>query len=238
MIFEWKFEWAELRNQYNVLGWKGTLMIYLWNKDRYIWTGPNEFDVEFFGTEATVQKELERNMSPCYSVDGQFWFKHSFELEPIYEKKTVLIVEGRRIKINKKILSKNSKYFAELLNNEKSEFPIENVGYDDMKQLLGIFQAESRVRCAKSFRKVLELADHFQLLPSVRLFLEFHLLICNEHSLKEKIELADTFKMDQLLEQSLNQLDSSSDIPRLVGTSQLSEGVKSKLFDKMVSFSK
>ena len=103
MKFVWNFDWEELRNQYRVLGWRGTLMIYLWNKDRYIWTGPHEFDVQFFGTEFTIQKELERNMDQCYSTDGGFWFKHSFELEPIFQKRVALIVEGREIKINKKV---------------------------------------------------------------------------------------------------------------------------------------
>ncbi|EFP02728.1 hypothetical protein GCK72_001939 [Caenorhabditis remanei] len=237
MKFVWNFDWEELRNQYRVLGWRGTLMIYLWNKDRYIWTGPHEFDVQFFGTEFTIQKELERNMDQCYSTDGGFWFKHSFELEPIFQKRVALIVEGREIKINKKILIKNSTYFAELLNNEKTEIPIPTANYNDMKQLLGMFHTEPHVPRASCFSNVLQLAEEYKL-PSVRMFLEFHLLINNDMSLNEKIEIADKYKMDQLFKQCIDSLTSIEDVKQLVENSNFTEGVKSKLFDRMMLFPK
>ncbi|PIC52715.1 hypothetical protein B9Z55_002706 [Caenorhabditis nigoni] len=102
MSFEWKFEWEEPEEK--VIDLKGTLMIYLWNKGRYIWTGPYEFDIDliFNDSSITVRKELEMDMDQCYSTIGQFWFKHSFELEPIYEKKVFLVVEGRKIEIDKR----------------------------------------------------------------------------------------------------------------------------------------
>ncbi|CAO4362351.1 unnamed protein product [Caenorhabditis nigoni] len=102
MSFEWKFKWEEPEE--NVIGLKGTLMIYLWNKDRYNWTGPYEFDIELIFLEKSIslRKGLEMNMDQCYSTDGQFWLKHSFELEPIYEKKVFLIVEEGRSRLTRK----------------------------------------------------------------------------------------------------------------------------------------
>ncbi|UMM14097.1 hypothetical protein L5515_002052 [Caenorhabditis briggsae] len=168
-------------------------------KNRYIWTGPYEFDIEsiFSGTSITVRKELETNMDQCYSTDGQFWFKHSFELEPIYEKKVFLVVEGRNIEIDKNTLSKNSTYFADLLNSDRTEFPIENVICSEMKQILRILDSEPQVPNVFRFPAILQLAENFKI-PSVRLFIEFYLMLYDEMPLKEKIEMADKFGMNNL----------------------------------------
>ena len=121
-----------------------------------------------------------------------------------------------------------------------------------MKQLLGMFHTEPHVPrgsgffhasrnksffSASCFSNVLQLAEEYKL-PSVRMFLEFHLLINNDMSLNEKIEIADKYKMDQLFKQCIDSLTSIEDVKQLVENSNFTEGVKSKLFDRMMLFPK
>ncbi|CAO4362378.1 unnamed protein product [Caenorhabditis nigoni] len=279
MSFEWKFKWEEPEE--NVIGLKGTLMIYLWNKDRYIWTGPYEFDIELIFNDLSITHSFElepiyekkvflvvegrqieidkkvscpvcgKNFANTSRMNTHLYASHGVacvickdgnyrSTKAIYKhmkKKVFLVVEGRNIEIDKKILSKNSTYFADLFNSDRTEFPIENVTYSEMKQLLRILDPEPQVPNVSRFPAILQLAKTFKI-PSVRLFIEFYLMLYDEMPLKEKIEMADKFGMNNLLEQCFNAIKSIDEVKELVTNMELSEGVKAKLFDKCISLSK
>ncbi|PIC52716.1 hypothetical protein B9Z55_002707 [Caenorhabditis nigoni] len=135
------------------------------------------------------------------------------------------------------ILLKNSTYFADFLNSDRTEFPIENVTYSEMKQLLRILNPEAQVPNVSRFPAILQLAETFNI-PSIRLFIEFYLMLYDEMPIKEKIEMADKFGMNNLPEQCCNALKSIDEVKELVTNMELSEGVKAKLFDKCISLSK
>ncbi|CAO4382172.1 unnamed protein product [Caenorhabditis nigoni] len=114
----------------------------------------------------------------------------------------ILVVEGRKLYVNKAILSYHSDYFNTLFNSdfkEKSmpEIEIEDVYFEHFATMLSFVQ-NNPIKCgAGDAATILELAERFQL-PAVKRPMEL-ILIEWRVDRNYKLKLADKYKLDGLL---------------------------------------
>ncbi|EFP08710.1 hypothetical protein CRE_19855 [Caenorhabditis remanei] len=152
----------------------------------------------------------------------------------------ILVVEEKKLHVNKALLSHHSDYFKTLFNTdsgEKSppeftvEFPILRLGdhfHPDEKvkyfaTVLSLVQDNPiKINEGDDFTVLLKLAEHFQLSQSKRV-LELA-LIQSSKGKHEKIELADKYKLDELFNHTLSMFDEKSDFIRHCNILRCHEG--------------
>lgn len=117
-----------------------------------------------------------------------------------------LVIDGKKLHVNKAHLSAHSWYFNILFNSEfkeksMKEIPILDVKFEDFAIMLSLIHPYPYWPYDKEFEPILHLADRFYL-PSVYRHVE--LVLMDSKSIEmdkfEKIRIADKYRMDELFE--------------------------------------
>ncbi|CAP20385.1 Protein CBG23560 [Caenorhabditis briggsae] len=118
----------------------------------------------------------------------------------------ILVVEGKKLHVNKALLSIHSDYFNTLFNSEfkeksMSEIEIKDVEFEDFVTLLSLIMPETMPLTIQKGEKLLELSDRF-LIPAAKRHVE--LFIAQSDMDKEKkLILADKFDSEILRNNAL-----------------------------------
>ncbi|CAL2047119.1 unnamed protein product [Caenorhabditis brenneri] len=120
----------------------------------------------------------------------------------------ILVVDGKKMHVNKGILCYHSPFFKALFNSnfkEKSmeEIEIKDVKFEDFATLLSLVHLNPLRPTRQNAEKILELAERF-LMPSVKQHLEYFLIQTDIERL-EKIRIGDKYQLDDLIQNGINQ---------------------------------
>ncbi|EFP08714.1 hypothetical protein CRE_19768 [Caenorhabditis remanei] len=152
----------------------------------------------------------------------------------------ILVVDGRKLHVNKAHLSYHSDYFNTLFNGdfkEKSmpEIEIKDVKFEDFATLLSLVHPNPIKPEAEACVKLLELADRF-MLPGVKPYIELVLLRSQIHC-TSKISIGAKYGLDDLLDNGLS-LSKSEDwlqsVIFLTGFKELPEATQLKIALKII----
>ncbi|EGT45319.1 hypothetical protein CAEBREN_12733 [Caenorhabditis brenneri] len=129
----------------------------------------------------------------------------------------ILVVDGKKLHVNKALLSYHSDYFNKLFNSdskEKSmeEIPIKGVNFENFATVLSLVHGAPIKYTYDQVESLLGIADRFQL-PAAKRHIELFILThqINKKDSKERaFKLADAFKLNDLLSHVLSSYDYSS----------------------------
>ncbi|XP_071099080.1 BTB and MATH domain-containing protein 36-like [Haliotis cracherodii] len=145
--------------------------------------------------------------------------------KPTAKSDVAIVVEGRRLYVNKAILSTASDVFDCLLNGyfkeqQQAEIPLPGKSRDDIvDMLLCIYPSELRPITMETVDKLLELADEYQIVGLKRRCEEFLLPLCktdkfrvvkNCNDIVHFLYLADKYELETLLEIATDTLSNVS----------------------------
>ncbi|CAI2353026.1 unnamed protein product [Caenorhabditis sp. 36 PRJEB53466] len=130
----------------------------------------------------------------------------------------VLVVEGKKLHVNKALLSVHSDFFRALFNSdfkEKSmtEIPIEEVKYEDFLRFLSLIHPDAVVPEKTEFLTLLELADRFGI-RAVTKSIEQELLKYSENAMY-KFLWAEKFGLEKLMDACIAKLNSSAEVKKI-----------------------
>ncbi|PIC14796.1 hypothetical protein B9Z55_026980 [Caenorhabditis nigoni] len=153
----------------------------------------------------------------------------------------ILVVDGKKLHVNKAVLSYHSDYFNAMFNSnfkEKSMSKIEmkDVKIEDLAALLSLITVNPIWPKLENAERILELSDRF-LMPSVRCVLEIF-LVSSDLSKLEKMRLGDKFKLEKLLNNSFSQYKTGPDFQGIKRTSQFkgfSDSTKIMILDRLMA---
>ncbi|EFP08786.1 hypothetical protein CRE_19794 [Caenorhabditis remanei] len=116
----------------------------------------------------------------------------------------ILVVDGKKLHVNKTLLSYHSNYFNTLFNGEfkeksMTEIAIEDVNFYIFATLLSLLQHNPIEITRWNSANLLKLADRF-LLPYPKSLVENFIWTSSEFERIDKLKLADKYKLDSLLE--------------------------------------
>ncbi|CAL2041478.1 unnamed protein product [Caenorhabditis brenneri] len=188
----------------------------------------------------------ETNIKLCHRALEMDFRIQAYFTEPtsIYKKalaqsdKTdaILVVDKKRLYVNKAVLSYHSDYFNTLFNSnfkEKSmkEIPIKDVNFEEFATLLSFFHLNPIRATAENAEKILELADRF-LIPSAKLYVESSLISSTSLDLFEKMQFGEKNGLMNLFNYALNNLNSEhfQDLTSNDKYQTMSPSTKKKLF--------
>ncbi|CAL2047074.1 unnamed protein product [Caenorhabditis brenneri] len=115
----------------------------------------------------------------------------------------ILVVDGKKLHVNKALLSYHSDYFNTLFNSEfkeksMEEIEIKDVNFEDFATLLSLIHHEPLEVNKKNAENLLKLADRF-LMSSSKLIVINIIKTSTEFERFEKLCLADKYKLEDLL---------------------------------------
>ncbi|EFP08828.1 hypothetical protein CRE_19774 [Caenorhabditis remanei] len=118
----------------------------------------------------------------------------------------ILVVEGKKLHVNKSLLSCHSTYFKTMFNSApgSSEFQIDNVSLEEFATLLSQFQLNPIKPTRRNVENVLKLADRFAL-PAAKRYVELYLMTSYEFNFgfDETIRIAKEHELYCLLERTI-----------------------------------
>ncbi|CAL2041480.1 unnamed protein product [Caenorhabditis brenneri] len=115
----------------------------------------------------------------------------------------ILVVDGKKLHVNKALLSYHSDYFNTLFNSDfmgksMEEIEIKDVKIEEFATLLSLVHDNHIVPEKKNIENLLKLADRF-LLPGSRCHIEHFIFYSREFQNEEKLQLALNYQLDDLL---------------------------------------
>ncbi|CAP34838.1 Protein CBG17057 [Caenorhabditis briggsae] len=130
-----------------------------------------------------------------------------------------LKVKERKFYISKLFLSSHSPYFATLFlgrfqESEKSEIELKDVNPQDFQYYLEVLHLENRID-DDTVQGILSVADMFDTPKIVKKCEEF-LVKESKQGLKEKLEMAGSYRLEELKKMCLNQIKSKADISSVI----------------------
>ncbi|CAL2047086.1 unnamed protein product [Caenorhabditis brenneri] len=154
----------------------------------------------------------------------------------------ILLVDGKKLHVNKALLSYHSDYFDKLFNSEfkeksMEEIEIKDVDFKDFAILLSSVHDKKFEINKNNAENLLKLADRF-LLKTPKNIVVNVIKNSNEFNRYEKLILADKYNLDGLLEHALNlynNYDSLKDF-NYKTEREFSDSLKAKLFEKVYEF--
>ncbi|XP_071098049.1 BTB and MATH domain-containing protein 36-like [Haliotis cracherodii] len=174
--------------------------------------------------------------------------------KPTAKSDVAIVVEGRRLYVNKAILSTASDVFDRMLNGDfkeqqQAEIPLPGKSRDDIvDMLLCIYPSELRPITMETVDKLLELADEYQIVGLKRRCEEFILSLCktdkfygvqNCNDIVHFLYLADKYELETLLEIVIDTLSKVS-INQIIANhedyTKLSSRSLAKLLRKRVDY--
>ncbi|PIC48811.1 hypothetical protein B9Z55_007655 [Caenorhabditis nigoni] len=185
--FIWMFNWEDLRSE-GVNRLVGTLIVRTFSGPYY----SKRVAIDWTDTTHSVWATFASGY-PSHNITFEYNLTaHAVELPPpekisfdemfVASDKTdvVLIVEGKKLNVNKTFLSIHSDYFSTLFSSnfkegQMKEIEIKEVSYDDFGLLLAMFSPNPQFPHDHTVEKLLEMASCFQV-SSVTRMVEHHLL--------------------------------------------------------------
>ncbi|EFP09829.1 hypothetical protein CRE_21294 [Caenorhabditis remanei] len=252
--YSWQFNWDEVVE--DVKGFTGHVQV------RRIGMKPIEttrFDVKLTKQNQIIEKVVEntnqssnilvvfdsyftsfKKKTAFYDLDEQICLEEMFR--PSEKTDAILLVDGKKLHVNKAFLSFHSDYFTALFSSnykegQMDEIPIKDVSFEDFGLLLSVIYPASVFPTDKTVEKLLELADRF-LIPEVFHHAEHHLLHISAIQHEKKILLADKYTMKKLLEKSIKEIRNIEDGKKLKQAAvynQLSNDTKVMILDKILT---
>ncbi|PIC47735.1 hypothetical protein B9Z55_006978 [Caenorhabditis nigoni] len=218
-VFTWKFDWEDLKSQ-GVDRLAGQLIVksvagqWQQHKIDIDWTETNQSVSAALGGQATYYAfTFEYNLTAHYTEIPPHE-KVSYDEIFVASEKTdvILVVEGKKLHVNKTFLSIHSDYFSTLFSanfkeGQMKEIEIKEVSYEDFGLLLSSFHPNQEFPNDTTVEKLLEMATRFQVL-SVIGAVEHHLLNNSKIEYEKMIHLADEYVMPKLLKKLIGQMNS------------------------------
>ncbi|PIC47615.1 hypothetical protein B9Z55_006910 [Caenorhabditis nigoni] len=248
-ILVWNFDWDELNSQgFDRL--VGYLTLKCINDD---WNHQYRIDIDWFDTKQSISRTVafdnpgdkicfEYSLT-AHSSEMPQLKKMSFDEMFAASDKTdaILIVEGKKLNVNKSFLSFHSDYFSTLFSSnfkegQMKEIEIKEVSYEDFGLLLSTIYPMQVFPNDETAEKLLELADRF-LMPSVKHLVEHHLLDRSKIQNEKMMMLGDQYGIKSILERSICRMDSVEKMKKLEKSPEfeiLSVDTVAKLFKRIL----
>ncbi|CAO4366391.1 unnamed protein product [Caenorhabditis nigoni] len=248
-MLTWNFDWDDLNSQgFDRL--VGYLTFKCINDD---WNHQYRIDIDWFDTKQSFSQTVvfdnpgdkicfEYNLT-AHSSEMPQLKKMSFDEMFAASDKTdaILIVEGKKLNVNKSFLSFHSDYFSTLFSSnfkegQMKEIEIKEVSYEDFGLLLSAIYPMQVFPNDETAEKLLELADRF-LMPSVKHLVERHLLDRSKIQNEKMMMLGDQYGIKSILERSICRMDSVEKMKKLEKSPEfeiLSVDTVAKLFKRIL----
>ncbi|CAP20438.2 Protein CBR-BTB-19 [Caenorhabditis briggsae] len=237
--FGFHFNWEELANQ-----GADRLSGYIIIKESTNSFAPQKTEVDITNTSITMMTpfsmtqplkyvfSFEYSLTPHYKELKKVSYDELFAPSDMTD--AVLVVEEKRIHVNKAFLSIHSDYFKVLFSNNfkegsLSEIEINDISYDDFGLL-----------CSSFFPNLQfpnELGRRFLLSYVIRI-VEYHLIHGSKIGIPKMIWLADEYGMEELLEKCIREMDSLEKAKQLRESEEfekLSDTTRSKLCGRLAA---
>ncbi|CAL2034580.1 unnamed protein product [Caenorhabditis brenneri] len=245
--FSWEIDWTELKDT-GVDGLSGHIIL---SSPRNSFL-PQTIDVDFTANIQKIEKTVNRSLNN-FSVAFEYALiphRAHVQEEVSYEEMflpsklndTILVVDGKKLHVNKVFLSYHSDYFAALFSSnykegQMDEIPIQDITFGDFGLMMGTIYPKFVFPNDKTAEKLLELADRF-IIPSVIGHVEYHLLHNSLISNEQKIWLADAYGMPKLFEKCIRELNTVEKAKKLNLSPEykkLSKDAKSNILDRIMN---
>ncbi|CAP20802.2 Protein CBG24117 [Caenorhabditis briggsae] len=175
------------------------------------WTDTNHSVLAAIGN--SLNSSFEYNLTAHYAESSPP-DKMSYEKLFVASDKTdvVLVVDGKKLNVNKSFLSFHSDYFSNLFSSnskegQMKEIEIKEVSYEDFGLLCSSFYPNPQFPNDQTVEKLLEMASRFQV-SSVVGIVEYHLLNNSRIGYERMLWFADEYQMPKLLEKCISQMNS------------------------------
>ncbi|EFP13048.1 hypothetical protein CRE_06857 [Caenorhabditis remanei] len=244
--FTWKFDWDELKNQ-GVDEITGHITV----SSISCFFEATKIDIKITEDNQVITQQVDAFFGPD-DVNYEYTLTPHYATvleKPDYEKMfapselndTILVVEGKKLHVNKTFLSYHSEYFRALFSSnfkegQMDEIPIGEVSFDDFALLLSSFYPIQVFPCDETVEKLLELARRF-LVSSVTNVIEYHLLNNSKINNEKMLWMADEYVMPKLLEMCIRELDTLEKAKKLKQSDEyenLSDSTKAKVLDHLM----
>ncbi|CAO4368835.1 unnamed protein product [Caenorhabditis nigoni] len=250
--FTWNFDWRNLKTQ----GFDRLVGHLIVNSINDSWQ-PYKVDIDWTDTEQSISAtpgRFHESFHGSYSVTFDYYLTaYSVGLPPpkkiSYDEmfaasdKTdvVLIVQGKKLHVNKSFLSFHSDYFSTLFppnfkEGQMEEIEIREVSYKDFGLLLSTIYPMLVFPSDETVEKLLELADRF-LMPSVKHLVEHHLLDHSKFENQKLMMLGDQYGIKSVLDKSIWQTNTVEEMKKLKDSPEyvkLSPETVARLFERFV----
>ncbi|EGT54262.1 hypothetical protein CAEBREN_28480 [Caenorhabditis brenneri] len=243
--FSWCFDWSELR-QNGVDGLSGYIMVAAENNPSF----SRKIDVNLTENPQVIETTVEA--APNSLFGNRFMYEYHLlpyfnqEEEVSYDElflpselnDTILVIDEKRLHVNRAFLSIHSDFFRALFSSKfkeghMDEIPIEDVSYADFGLLMSTIYPKTVFPNDKTVEKLLELADRF-LIPSVIGHVEYHLLHNSRINSEKIIWMADKYGMTKLFKKCLDELNTNEKAKKLHTSPEykkLSKDAKAEILD-------
>ncbi|CAP20903.2 Protein CBG24250 [Caenorhabditis briggsae] len=224
--FTLNIDWKDLKNQgaHRLVGHLILSSVYAHYQTQRLdidWTDTNQSVLVAIGSSpVSFPVSFEYNLTAHYAESSPP-DKMSYEKLFVASDKTdvVLVVDGKKLNVNKSFLSIHSDYFSNLFSSnskegQMKEIEIKEVSYEDFGLLLATFYPNPQFPNDQTVEKLLEMASRFQV-SSVVGIVEYHLLNNSRIGYEKMLCLADEYVMPKLLKKCISQMDSSEKARKL-----------------------
>ncbi|EFP12990.1 hypothetical protein CRE_06841 [Caenorhabditis remanei] len=247
--FTWKFDWDELKSQ-GVDEITGHITVSSTN-NRFHAT---KIDVKITEDNQEITKEVRGELRYCDCDTVRYEYSliphHDPVLEmPDYDKMfapsdqndTILVVDGKKLHVNKTFLSYHSEYFRALFSSnykegQMDEIPIGDVSFEDFALLLSTFYPNPEFPTDRTVEALLEMGRRF-MVSSVINIIEYHLMNNSRINSEKMLWMADEYVMPRLLEKcirGLNTVERAKKLDQSPEYKKLSDSVKAKVLDRLI----
>ncbi|EGT54372.1 hypothetical protein CAEBREN_32743 [Caenorhabditis brenneri] len=243
--FSWSFDWNELKKS-GVSGLSGHITV----TSNYIPSFSRKIDIDLTENPQVIETTINPvNFDYNYTIAFEYHllpYRLQIREEISYDdmflpselNDTILVIDDKRLHVNRVFLSYHSEFFRTLFSSkfkegQMDEIPIKDVSYEDFGLLMSTIYPETVYPNDKTVEKLLELADRF-LIPSVIRHVEFHLLRDSRINSEKLIWMADEYGMPKLLEKCMDELNTVEKVKKLHDSPEykkLSQGTKVQIFD-------
>ncbi|CAO4367269.1 unnamed protein product [Caenorhabditis nigoni] len=218
-ILTWKIDWEDLKNE-EVDRLVGQLVINSIDGDwvphthtvNIDWTEPNQStSITLGGGYSSYNVSFEYSLTAHYAEVQENSYDEMFAASDMTD--MILIVEGKKLNVNKTFLSLHSDYFSTLFSanfkeGQMKEIEIKEVFYEDFGLLCSSFYPNQQFPNDQTVEKLLEMASRFQVSSVVRI-VEYHLLNNSKIGYEKLLWLADEYVMPKLLKKCVSQMNSA-----------------------------
>uniref|UniRef100_A0A1I7UHU6 BTB domain-containing protein n=2 Tax=Caenorhabditis tropicalis TaxID=1561998 RepID=A0A1I7UHU6_9PELO len=240
----WKFNWKQLEES-DVDGLSGQIIV----KSTHNSFQPTKVNIDLKETVQLVSTVIPTSMNgdqlvsfdlfflPYYHKTKQMSYEEHFSLSEKTD--TILVVDGKKLHVNKAFLSFHSDYFHVLCssnfkNEQINEISIDDVSYEDFGLFLSIFHPNPVFPNDETVEKLLELADRFQT-SAVTAIVEHHLLHNSRIGDEKKMSMADKYGMPELLQtviRKMNSIEKARALKAFPGSANFSISTKAHCVSK------
>ncbi|PIC48855.1 hypothetical protein B9Z55_007683 [Caenorhabditis nigoni] len=250
MNLTWKFDWIGTPNSKKPDFWTGTIIV----KSGSQHFTRSEYEIELSDEEMVVNKAISGH--PLTGVGAYFEYSltpnyHEIEEEirmnelfkPSEQHDAVLAIGQTKLHVSKAFLSYHSEFFKTLFSskstvNQLREIPIKDVAFKNFALLLSSFYPNPVFPNDKTAEKLLEMSRRFSV-SSVTGIVEYHLIHNSRIPNYKLIWLADEYKMTELLEkcvQNIDSIEATKELQKSPEYAKLSNDAKVMVLDRIMQF--